>query len=130
MRITILLIFVNLSLTFIKAQAKLILENNSQRTMFVKVMKIFDDKPKLYHTLTLDSYTYQDINFSESGYYFLKLKASIPGKKTIYQKSQTFEVINDFRGYSVITITFTISENDKPYLSGGEEISKEEFEKN
>lgn len=110
------------------AQARLTIENNSQRTMTVKVMKGYSGKGTLHKTVTISSYDSKTIYFYESGYYFTKTKAVLNGKEPIYQKGQPFQVTNDETGYSVMTLTFTIKESAVPQVTGGKRISKAEFD--
>lgn len=112
------------------AQAKLIIENNSQREMTVKVMKIYNGKGNLHKTATIRPYSSKTIYFSNSGRYFTKTKAVLNGKDAIYQKGESFEVINDASGYSVMTLTFTIKESTVPQVIDGKQISKTEFDLN
>lgn len=64
----------------INAQARLIIENNSQRTMTVKEMKGNGVDGSLYKMVTILPYSNSTIYFSESGYYFTKTKAVLNGK--------------------------------------------------
>lgn len=122
----ILLMFFSFQL---QAQAKLTVENNSQRSMIVKVMK-GSGKGTLHKTVTISSYGSETVYFSESGQYFTKTKAILKGKEPVYQKGQPFQVTNNERGYSVMTLTFSIKESSVPQLSGGIQISKSEFDQN
>ena len=70
------------------------------------------------------------IFFSESGQYFTKTKAVLKGKEPVYQKGQPFHVTNNESGYSVMTLTFSITESSIPQITGGKQISKSEFEEN
>lgn len=121
-----LLLFASFQL---QAQAKLTVENNSQRSMAVKVMK-GSGKGTLHETVTISSYGSETIYFSESGQYFTKTKAVLKGKEPVYQKGKPFQVTNDERGYSVLTLTFSIKESSVPQLAGGKQISKSEFDQN
>lgn len=122
----LLLLFASLQL---QAQARLTVENNSQRSMTVKVMK-GSGKGTLYKTVTISSYSSETIYFSESGQYFTKTKAVLKGRNPVYQKGQPFRVTNDETGYSVMTLTFSITESAIPHLTGGKQISKSEFDQN
>lgn len=114
----------------LSAQARLTIENNSQRSMTVKVMKGYGDDGSLHETVTISPYGNKTIYFSQSGYYFTKTKAVLNGKEPVYQKGQPFQVTNDDTGYSVMTLTFSIKESNIPQVTGGEQISKAEFDKN
>ncbi|HUN01351.1 MAG TPA: hypothetical protein PLS00_00740, partial [Niabella sp.] len=63
--------------------------------------------------VSISSYESKTIYFSQSGYYFTKTKAVLRGKDPVYQKGQPFKVTNDDTGYSVMTLTFSIKENNK-----------------
>lgn len=111
------------------SQANLTIENNSKRSMTVKVMKGFGTGD-LFQTVTISPFGSSTVYFSESGYYFTKTKAVLSGKDPIYRKGESFEVTNDSRGYSVLTLTFSITESSVPRATGGKQISKTEFDKN
>ncbi|MBU4537513.1 MAG: hypothetical protein L6264_06810 [Weeksellaceae bacterium] len=113
----------------ISAQARLTIENNSQRSMTVKVMR-GTGKGLLHKTINIGSYNSGIIHFSESGNYFTKTKAVRQGKNPVYQKGEPFRVTNDETGYSVMTLTFSITESSVPQVTGGKQISKSEFDLN
>ena len=98
--------------------------------MTVKVMQGFQDNGLLYNTVDIGAYGRETIYFSETSYYFTKTKAVLNDKNPIYQKGESFRVVNDRTGYSVLTLTFSIIESVVPEVLGGEEISKAEFDKN
>ena len=126
----LILCFLLLSFTLnVKSQANLTIENNSQRVMTVKIMKGMYS-PELYKTVTISAHRSVKINFNETDYYFTKSKAVLEGKDPVYMKGDPFEVINDNRGYSELTITYSITESSIPMSSGGKKISKAEFDKN
>jgi hypothetical protein len=126
----LILCFLLLSFTInVKSQANLTIENNSQRVMTVKIMKGMYS-PELYKTVTISAHRSVKINFNETDYYFTKSKAILEGKDPVYMKGDPFEVINDYRGYSELTITYSITESTIPMSSGGKKISKAEFDKN
>ena len=112
------------------AQARLTIENNSMRSMTVKVMKGNSGKGTLHETVTIGPYVSETVYFSNSGYYFTKTKAVIKGKDPVYRKGQPFEVTNNSSGYSVMTLTFSIKESTVPQATGGKSISKTEFDQN
>lgn len=128
LKILSFLFFVSLTLK-LQAQANLTIENNSKRTMTVKVMK-GTGVGDLFETVTISAFGRSTIYFSESGYYFTKTKAVLSGRDPIYRKGEAFEVTNDSRGYSVLTLTFSITESSVPSATGGKQISKTEFDKN
>lgn len=112
----------------LNAQARLTIENNSQRQMKVKIMKK-GSVSSLFEVIEISSYKSHTVYFHESGTYFTKTKATIKGKDPICKKSQNFKVVNDETGYSILTLTFTIKESKTPISSGGQTISNMEFEK-
>lgn len=124
---TTILLLVTFSAT---AQARLTIENNSMRLMTVKVMEGYGGKGTLYETVTIGAYSSETVYFVESGYYFTKTKAVLKGKNPIFRKGQPFEVTNDSSGYSVLTLTFSITESTYPQATGGKQISKTEFDQN
>ena len=120
-----------LLITFaVNAQASLTIENNSMRSMTVKVMKGYNGKGTIHETVTVSAYGSETVYFSESGYYFTKTKAVLKGKDPVYRKGQPFEVTNNSSGYSVMTLTFSITESTIPQATGGKSISKTEFDQN
>ncbi len=127
---TLILAFVMLNSFAVNAQARLTIENNSQRSMTVKVMSGYSGKGRLHETAVISANGSETIYFSESGYYFTKTKAVLKGKEPVYQKGQPFQVTNNSSGYSVLTLTFTIRETTVPQVLGGKQISKSEFEQN
>lgn len=114
----------------VKAQARLTIENNSMRSMAVKVMKGSSGKGTLHETVTIVAYSSETVYFTNSGYYFTKTKAVLKGKDPVYRKGQPFKVTNDESGYSVMTLTFSITESAVPQATGGKSISKTEFDQN
>ena len=129
-KLTAVLSFFLLVTFTLNAQARLTIENNSMRSMTVKVMKSNGGKGELHETVTIESYSNETIYFSESGAYFTKTKAVLRGKDPVYRKGQPFEVTNNSTGYSVMTLTFSITESSIPQATGGKAISKQEFEAN
>lgn len=113
----------------VKAQARLTVENNSQRSMTVKVMK-GTEVGTLHEIVSIGAFDSKTIYFSESGNYFTKTKAVLGNKPPVYQKGKPFQVTNNDRGYSVMTLTFSIKESAVPQIMGGKQISKSEFDKN
>jgi hypothetical protein len=111
------------------AQARLTIENNSMRSMTVKIMKGYGDGD-LHETVEIAANQSETVYFSQTGYYFTKTKAILYGKDPVYQKGEPFHVVNDDTGYSVMTLTFTITETTIPKVTGGKQISRTEFEKN
>ncbi len=110
------------------SQAKLTIENDSKRQMNVKVMKADGWNGELYTTVYIEPGGFETIYFNETGNYFTKTKAILDGKKPVFRKGERFKVYNGADGYSVLTLTFTITESNVVQASGGKEITKSEFE--
>jgi hypothetical protein len=125
--ITSIFLIITFALT---AQARLTIENNSMRLMTVKVMSGYGGKGTLFQKVTINAYGSETIYFSESGYYFTKSKATFNGKDPVYRKGKPFQVTSNDEGYSVMTITFSITESKIPQATGGKSISKTEFDEN
>lgn len=104
MKNILVIILLCMSSLGVSAQARLTIENNSQRQMTVKIMKGFGNG-SLHELVSISSYESKTIYFSQSGYYFTKTKAVLRGKDPVYQKGQPFKVTNDDTGYSVMTLT-------------------------
>lgn len=114
---------------FVSAQARLTVENNSQREMTVKVMK-GTGKGELHEVVSISPWSSETVYFSESGLYFTKTKAVSPGRNPVFRKGSPFQVTNDRTGYSVMNLTFSIKESAVPQVTGGKQISKAEFDQN
>jgi hypothetical protein len=114
----------------VNAQARLTIENNSKRTMTVKIMKSSNGRSSLHQTVVISAHSNSTVNFSNTGYYFTKTKAVLGNKEPVYQKGKPFHVVNDETGYSVMTLTFSITESSVPQVTGGQQISKKEFDEN
>ncbi|MFN8286818.1 MAG: hypothetical protein U0V74_08705 [Chitinophagales bacterium] len=123
----ILILFISFVSSYAFSQAQLKIKNISLRTMTVKVMF---NSGGVYKTVTIEPYGSEIVYFNSTGYYYTKTKAVYPNKSTIYQKGKAFEVYNGSDGYSVLTITFSINETSESEITGGKQISKEEFDKN
>ena len=114
----------------LSAQARLTIENNSMRSMTVKVMKGYSGRGSLHEIITIGAYSSGTVYFYDGGYYFTKTKASLRGKDPVYRKGQPFNVTNDETGYSVMTLTFSIKESTTPLATGGKGITQSEFDQN
>ena len=126
----LIIAFLSLVSNTLSAQARLTIENNSMRSMTVKVMQGFSGNGTLHETVSIAANSNQTVYFSNSGYYFTKTKAVLQGKTPVYRKGQAFEVTNNSSGYSVLTLTFSIKESSVPQATGGKQISKSEFDQN
>ncbi len=96
--------------------------------MAVKVMKGRNGKGRLFQKVNIGPYGNETVYFYESGNYFTKTKATVSGKDPVFRRGKSFYVTNDETGYSVMTLTFSIKESSVPQATGGQAISKQEFE--
>ncbi len=127
--IILILIIGGLSLKA-SGQANLTIENDSDRKMFVKLMEGKGKKSTLYSMVVINANETQIVNFTKTGNYFTKMMAELEGRETVYQKGKQLKIINDAKGYSVMKLVFSIKESKMPLVSGGERISREEYELN
>ena len=97
--------------------------------MLLKVMEVDGGDGTLYEEVYVPAFGNKTVLFYASGRYFTKTKATLAGKEPVYEKGKSFEVVNDSRGHSVMTLTFSIRESSIPVTSG-KKISKGEFDKN
>jgi hypothetical protein len=117
-------------------QASLTIINKSNRQMTTKVMKGKVKTATLLDSISISPKEQKVIYFSETGKYFTKTQAILVDKDsanndTLYSKSNPFEVIADNkRGYSNITIKFTVKESKKPIIEGVIPISRKEYAEN
>lgn len=118
-------------------QASLTIINKSNRYLTVKIMKGPEKKATFYKTDKVSPKGTQIIYFSETGRYFTKSQAVLINKDTtitndtLYSKDNPFEVIADKkRGYSNITMKFTVKESKKPILENVIPITRKEYEDN
>lgn len=126
----VFVLYLLISLSVKAQEATLTIVNNSKRSMTVKVMKGYSGKGSLHETITISAYGNEKVYFSEGGFYFTKTKAVLKGKDPVYQKGKPFKVTNDETGYSEMTLTFSITESTIPQVTGGKQISKQEFDQN
>lgn len=106
------------------AQARLEVVNNSERSLFVKIMA---KGGGLFAKMTVAAYSSETQYFDETGYYYLKTKGSKKGLRPVFKKGNAFKVHNGSDGYSVLTITYSISGG---VSADGREISEDEFNRN
>ena len=124
-----LLILTGLSLKA-NCQANLTIENDSDRKMFVKLMEGKGKKSTLYSMVVINAHETQIVNFSKTGFYYTKMMAELEGRETVYQKGKPMKIISDSKGYTKAKLVFTIKESKIPMASGGEKITREEYELN
>ena len=120
-----LIAFLTIAMVTFAENATLTIRNNSDRTLTVKVMKSAGGVHAVVYISPRGS---RVVSFTKSGYFYTKVKTERSQYDTMYSKGETFFIQNDDRGYSESELTFTIIESKYPQ-SGGEHISKSEFEK-
>lgn len=117
-------------------QASLTLVNKSDRFLTVKIMKGQGKKAVLFKTDSIMPKGKIIFFFDEPARYFTKTQAVLIEKDstkndTLYSKSDPFDVISDKkRGYSNITMKFTVKESKRPILEGVIPITRKEFDEN
>jgi len=111
-----------------KAQASLTIQNNSMRNMAVKIMKGKKGKGRLFKKVNIRPYESETVYFYENGHFFTKTKAVSTGREPVFRRGKPFYITNDETGYSVMTLTFSITESTVPQATGGQAISKQEFD--
>ncbi|HLT73030.1 MAG TPA: hypothetical protein VKZ75_10280 [Cyclobacteriaceae bacterium] len=111
-------------------RAELHIDNNSMRTLEIKIMKGHPDRSTgLYTKFTINPYGRTTKYFSSTGDYFMKVKAMRPERKPAYSKGDPFRVYVGADGYSVMTITYSIQETTTSVNPlNGETISEAEYE--
>jgi hypothetical protein len=125
--ILFLLLFAITNLAFAQ-NAELHINNSSGRSMTVKIMNSYTNR--LHKTLELSPYEQSTAYFGSTGQYYCKTEARKYGREPIYEKGNAFEVYVGSDGYSVLTITFSVSESSSANVLSGNRISKGEFDKN
>jgi len=111
-------------------QARLDIKNNSDRFMEIKVMQYSYTGELLYSKVSVAARQNESVYFPQTGNYFLKSKAIYQGKNPIYKKGNEFNVYVGDDGYSVLTITYSITESNSFNPTEGKQISASEYEKN
>ncbi len=118
-------------LTFLSGsgqQAELHINNNSDRTMDIKILRVLSGSSSVLFGKMHIAPQSKSINyFSTTGNYYLKVKASRLNRPDVYSKGDPFRVYVGSDGYDVLTITYSIEESTLNPMDG-ETISKAEFE--
>jgi len=138
MRATILVFsfLVFMTLENMAQQASLTIINKSDRQMTTKIMKGTEKKFSLFDSVFISPKGQRIIYFNGPGRYFTKTKAILVDKDstqndTLYSKSNPIQVIADSkRGYSNITLKFTVKESKKPVADGVISITRKEYMEN
>ena len=127
--LSILLPQLLLAIAVIGQRAELHLVNNSARSLTIKVMQKNDSTADtMYSILSVSPNGQASEYFAMSGSFYLKSAASLQDKDTIYEKGNPFQVYVGNDGYSVLTITYSITESNVPNPLNGKRISKSEFD--
>jgi len=106
--------------------AQLKITNSSQRYMQIKVMTLSGQK---YSENSVGANSTVVIPVYQTGYYYLKTKATSIGVPPICKKDDAFQVTVSSQGYSVLEIVYSIEEAAvSAALTGGRQISDDEFE--
>lgn len=127
------LLFATFMQTFAQ-QASITIMNKSDRFLTVKIIKGGLKKGILYKTTTIAPQSKETAYFDETGHYFIKNQAILVAKDTslndtIYSKGNPFEIISDpRRGFSRVTLKFTVKESKHPITEGSTAITRKEYE--
>ena len=134
-KLLLVLLLATTSMNVMAQQASLTIINKSDRILTTKIIKGSEKKGTLYQTVAIAPKGKEIAYFVEPGRYFTKSMAILMAKDTalkndtIYSKGNPFDVIADNkRGYSNITVKFSIKESKKPILDGVIPITRKEYE--
>ena len=120
-----------LALAAIGQRAELHLVNNSDRSLTIKVMRANGPTTDaVYSVLSVIPYGSTTEYFAQTGDYYLKTEASLKDKEPVYTKGNPFRVYVGTDGYSVLTITYSMTESNMPDPIAGSRISKSELDLN
>jgi len=110
-------------------QAELHINNRSDRSMEIKIMRSEGNgRGSIHSRMTIYPNSNGVKYFSTTGFYFLKIRASRSGRPDVFSKGDPFRVYVGSDGYDVLTITYSIEESSLDTVSG-ETITKSEFDK-
>ncbi len=115
-----------LALRMTAQRAELHVVNHSSRQLTVKIMKKSGAR---FSLLQIGPQGRSTGYFEHTGEFFLKTKAVLSGKEILYKKGDPFRVLVGSGGYSILTITYSINESAASNPMDGEQISRDEFEK-
>jgi hypothetical protein len=130
----ILLLFISIRL--FAQQASITIINKSDRDLTIKIMRGSEKKFTFFVSDHVVPRGKQVIYFSEPGRYFTKSQAILETKDTLkrdtlYSKGNPFIVFADKkRGYSNITLKYSVKESKKPEQEGLIAITRKEYEEN
>jgi hypothetical protein len=123
-----------LSLQSFSQQASLTVVNKSNRYLTFKIMKGPEKKAVLFKTDSVAPKATQVVYFTETGFYFTKCQAVLQSKEdpkmndTLFSKERPFQVISDAkRGYSNITMKYTVKESKKSEPDNAVPITRKEY---
>ena len=105
-------------------KASLCISNRSEYSLTIKVMRT--NSGGLYSTLTIPAKSSRTVYFSQSGSFYIKMKAE-KGLETLYKQDSPFSIQCDSFGYTEATLSYYVSSYGG---SAGHSISRSEFEKN
>lgn len=134
-RLPLIILMIVCSMNAFSQQATLTIINKSDRQLTVKVMKGPNEKKAvLFKTDSVTPKGKQVIYISETGLYFTKTQAIHYSKEdpkmndTLYSKDRPFQVISDKRrGYSNITMKYTVKESKKTDPEDATPITRKEY---
>lgn len=115
---------VNSTCTYTSEKASLDIENRSEYTLTIKIMR--SNGGGLYTTVIIPAKSSRTVYFSKSGSFYTKMKAE-KGIETIYKQDSPFSIQCDTYGYTEASISYYVSSYGG---SAGKSISRSEFEKN
>ena len=115
-----------LALRVTAQRAELHVVNQSSRLLTVKIMH---RSGAGFSRLQIGPQGRSTAYFEQTGEFYLKTRAVLAGKETLYKKGDPFLVYVGKGGYSILTITYSIHEAAASGIMDGELISREEFEK-
>lgn len=110
--------------------AELRIDNKTTRNMEIKVMKEIGNKAVKVSDDSVSAGTKKTIFISDTGDYYLKVKAVYPGREPAYSKGNPFKCYVGSDRYSVLTVSYSMKESESQLdpLSGNK-INKSDFEK-
>jgi len=112
--------------------SELTVENYSQRSLTVKVLKVVSMKKTIEYgpAVRIEPMArYGPIELYETGDYYVKVKSEYPGREPVYSKGGPFRVEVGLKNYSALTIKYSFSETTADSVYGAR-IDKSEFERN
>jgi hypothetical protein len=106
--------------------ALVVVENDSAWNMEVKVMTSLGSE---YGRVSIAPWSKATVSIHRTGEYFMKSKATKPGSAPVYGKGNGFRAVSEGYGYSVITVTYSISGGGSDASASGTPITEAEYER-